>query len=172
MFSRFLVLASIAASALSHSYVRFESDQAVIGGNSLATASKTENGHGDWIEIQHVTFGNRRDISAGGRVSGHTHYDRIELDIPVGPSLPTLMNLLSKGSPVRLSMKYFHNRRDGQEEEYMNIVCTDGRLAGVKVIQATRSHSDTTVTVEYSFVHMEMSYTGEEGKSQASFVNL
>lgn len=28
----------------------------------------------------------------------------------------------------------FHNRRDGQEEKYMEIVCTDGRLSGVQVI--------------------------------------
>ena len=66
----------------------------------------------------------------------------IEFDMPQGPATPMLMNALERGHTVNATIRFFHNRRDGQEEKYMEIVCTDGRLAGVKVINQTRSLSE------------------------------
>ena len=87
------------------------------------------------------------------------------------------MEALERGHTVNCAVRFFHNRRDGQEEKYMEIVCTDGRLAGVKVINQTRPDAEGTTTVEgeanqiihYAFHQMQIDHVGEDGTTSAHF---
>ena len=161
-----------------YAFVKFEANGTVVTGNTdITNIGGEELARAEWIQCKRVSYGLKRDIGTGGRVSGHTHYDRIEFDCPQGPSTPMLMQSLERGHTVNCTIKFFHNRRDGQEEKYMEIICTDGRLAGVKVINQTRPDAEGTTTVEgesnqiihYAFHQLQIDHVGEDGSTSAHF---
>ena len=59
----------------------------------------------------------------------------------------------------------------------MEIICTDGRLAGVKVINQARPDAEGGTTVEgeasmlvhYAFHEMQIDHVGEDGSTSAHF---
>ena len=167
-----LLLLSVAASVSAgthYSFVRFESNGAVVTGNTdITNIGGVELPRGEWIQCKRVSYGLRRDIGTGARVAGHTHYDRIEFEVPVGPATPILMQSAERGITVNLQVKQFHNRRDGQEEQYMDIICTDGRLAGVKIIENAEADFPVML-VEYAFASMEINHNGEDGHTAGFF---
>lgn len=161
-----------------YAFVRFEANGTVVTGNTdITKIGGEELPRAEWIQCKAVNYGVKRDIGTGARVSGHTHYDRIEFDCPQGPSTPMLMQALERGHTVNCTIRFYHNRRDGQEEKYMEIECTDGRLAGVKIINATRPSAQDTDTVEgearqvihYAFHQMQIDHVGEDGSTSAHF---
>jgi type VI secretion system Hcp family effector len=159
-------------------FVKFEANGTTVTGNTdITTVGGEELDRAEWIQCRHVKYGLKRDISTGARVSGHTHYDRIELDCPQGPSTPMLMQALERGHTVNCTIRFYHNRRDGQEEKYMEIVCTDGRLSQIEVLNDTRPVAEGTSTVEgdarqrieYAFHQMQIDHVGEDGSTSAHF---
>eukprot|EP01060_Flectonema_neradi_P028470 TRINITY_DN3828_c2_g2_i3.p1 TRINITY_DN3828_c2_g2~~TRINITY_DN3828_c2_g2_i3.p1 ORF type:complete len:192 (+),score=35.46 TRINITY_DN3828_c2_g2_i3:42-578(+) len=163
-----LSMVAVASAGTHYSFVRFEANGAVVTGNTdITNIGGEELPRGEWIQCKRVSYGVKRDIGTGARVSGHTHYDRIEFDLPVGPATPMIMAALERGHTVNVVLKQFHNRRDGQEEKYMNIVCTDGRLAGVKIIESV--DASPMMTVQYVFSNMEIDHEGEDGATSAHF---
>lgn len=161
-----------------YAFVKFEADgQVVMGNTDITTIGGETLDRAEWIQCKRVSYGLKRDIGTGARVSGHTHYDRIEFDCPQGPATPVVMTALERGQTVNCTIRFYHNRRDGQEEKYMEIVCTDGRFAGVKVINQARPDAKDEDTVEgeahmilhYAFHQMQVDHVGEDGSTSAHF---
>ena len=187
-------------------FIRFEVDGKTVKTGSRATKIGRERlRRGQWLECRRLSYGLKRDIGTGARVSGHTHYDRIEFDrtggssfstltktleadahhnythigfdCPQGPSTPMLTQALERGQTVNCTIRFYHNRRDGQEEKYMEIICTDGRLAGVKVINQARPDAEGGSTVEgeanmlihYAYHQLQIDHVGEDGGTSAHF---
>jgi len=98
------------------------------------------------------------------------------LDCPQGPSTPMLMRALERGHTVHCTIRFFHNRRDGQEEKYMEIVGTDGGVVGLQVETEADEKSDglkrqgeARQTIQYAFHKLKIDHVGEDGASSAHF---
>ena len=164
----FMCLLGVASAGTHYSFVKFEANGAVVTGNSDIThIGGEELERSEWIQANRLSHGLKRDIGTGARVSGHTSYSNIQFTLPMGPAVPMLMQALERGHTVNAVVKRFHNRRDGQEEKYMEIVCTDGRLAGVEV--SVNADGDTVVYVSYAFHTMQIDHVGEDGTTSAHF---
>ncbi len=187
-------------------FVRFAAKgEAIKTGSRAVRIGRERLRAGEWAECGRLSYGLKRDIGTGARVSGHTHYDRIEFDraggpsfstlrstlerdahrsythigfdCPQGPATPMLMQALERGHTVDCTIRFYHNRRDGQEEKYMEIVCTDGRLAGVKVINQVNVdakgvgsvESEANVLIHYAFHQLQIDHVGEDGSTSAHF---
>ncbi|MCB9756322.1 MAG: hypothetical protein H6713_40910 [Myxococcales bacterium] len=187
-------------------FVRFDVNGATIKtGSPTVKLGRERLNPGEWIECARVSYGLKRDIGTGARVSGHTHYDRIEFDraggpgfpaltkaleldahkhythigfdCPQGPATPMLLQALERGHTVNCTIRFFHNRRDGQEEKYMEIVSTDGRLAGVKLGDPARLDPERGEIIEgesrqlihYAFHELQLDHVGEDGSTSAHF---
>ena len=162
----FMCLLGVASAGTHYSFVKFEANGAVVTGNSDIThIGGEELDRSEWIQANRLSHGLKRDIGTGARVSGDTLYSNIEFTLPMGPAVPMLMQALERGHTVNAVVKRFHNRRDGQEEKYMEIVCTDGRLAGVEV--ADNANGETIVHVSYAFHSMSIGHVGEDGNTKA-----
>eukprot|EP00754_Rhynchopus_humris_P030132 Rhum_TRINITY_DN15259_c4_g1::Rhum_TRINITY_DN15259_c4_g1_i1::g.147212::m.147212 len=145
----------------SYSFVSLRAGDAVAKGNTDITNIGGETlDRGEWIQCKRVSYGLKRDIGTGGRVSGHTHYDRVAFTTTSGPAIPFLLDALNRGVEVVAKVKQFHNRRDGQEEKYMEITTT-GKLSDVTV-------NGCSVTVSITPGAMVLKHVGEDGKTSAS----
>lgn len=93
-----------------YAFVKFEANGTVVTGNTDITNIGGETlDRAEWIQCKRVTYGLKRDIGTGARVSGHTHYDRIEFDCPQGPSTPMLETVQSNGLGVNVSLYFYEN---------------------------------------------------------------
>ncbi len=163
--------------SIQYVFVKFEASGTVVPGNTDITSIGGEKLHpAEWIRCNRVSYGLMRDVGTGARVAGHTQYDHIEFDCPQGPSTPVLMQALERGHTVNCTIKFFHKRRD-KEEKYMEIVCTDGRLASFEATnQALVEAKDTSVVegwanqiIHYAFHQLQIDHVGEDGRSSAHF---
>ncbi|MEM7154027.1 MAG: hypothetical protein AAF799_14350 [Myxococcota bacterium] len=203
------VLPRWAVAGTHYAFVKIEANGTVVTGNTdITNIGGEELPRAEWIQCKRVSYGLKRDIGTGARVSGHTHYDRIEFDAKGGPgykgltsalkrdpkhksythiglycprstSAPLLAQALERGHTVNLEMRFFHSgsAKGDEATKYMEIVCTDGRLAGVKVINQTRPEAKGTTDVEgeanmmihYAFHQMQIDHVGDDGATSAHF---
>jgi len=169
---------NLAQAGTHYAFVKFEANGRTVTGNTdITNIGGEELPRGEWIQCKRVTYGLKRDIGTGARVSGHTHYDRIEFDMPQGPATPMLMQALERGHTVNATIKFFHNRRDGQEEKYMELSAFEGRLSDIQIVNRQRPDAEGTSTVEgeanmivhYAYHSMNIEHVGEDGESSARF---
>ena len=191
-----------------YAFVKFEANGSVVTGNTdITNIGGEELPRAEWIQCKRVSYGLKRDIGTGARVSGHTHYDRIEFDATGGPGYEglvsalkrdpkhkaythigfacssgkgsrSLMRALERGHTVNCTIRFYRSAaKSKRASKYMEIVCTDGRLAGVKVINQARPDAEGTSTVEgesnqiihYAFHQMQIDHVGEDGATAAHF---
>ena len=101
----------------------------------------------------------------------HEAYTHIGLFCPKSRSSSLLAQALERGHTVNMQMRFFRSSGSKGKEasKYMEIVCTDGRLAGVKVINQTRSEGEANMLIHYAFHEMRIDHVGEDGATAAHF---
>lgn len=98
-----------------YAFVKFEANGSTIDGDTITDIGDEELPRGEWIQCKRVSYGLKRDIGTGGRVSGHTHYDRIEFDCAQGPSTPALLQMQSNKLSVNVKLHFYDNaEREGR----------------------------------------------------------
>lgn len=101
-----LALPGAAFAGTHYAFVRFEANgTAVTGNNDITNIAGDELPRGEWIQCKRVSYGLKRDIGTGARVSGHTHYDRIEFDTPTGPTTKRLAELQEEQTSLDVVIK-------------------------------------------------------------------
>jgi hypothetical protein len=87
-----LTLPGVAFAGTHYAFVRFEANGTVVTGNTdITNIGGEELPRAEWIQCKRVSYGLKRDIGTGARVSGHTHYDRVEFDTVAGPTTARLL---------------------------------------------------------------------------------
>lgn len=132
-----MLLAGTAAAGTHYAFVKFEADSGAtlknIGGETLDRA--------EWIQCKRVSYGLKRDIGTGARVSGHTHYDRIEFDMPQGPATPVIMQGAPTGTTVNMTIR-FYSTPTPEGKPVMEIT-RKGQL-----VRSTREGTDAKLVVD------------------------
>uniref|UniRef100_A0A0G4GPK9 Type VI secretion system tube protein Hcp n=1 Tax=Chromera velia CCMP2878 TaxID=1169474 RepID=A0A0G4GPK9_9ALVE len=150
-----------------YAFVHFESNgKSVMGNTDITHIGGEELPRAEWIQCKRISYGLKRDIGTGARVSGHTHYDRIEFDCPQGPATPMLMQALERGHTVNATIKFFSNRRDGTEGKFIQMNCREGRLADVKMNYV---EGEANMIIHYAYHSMQIDHVGEDGDTSAHF---
>lgn len=134
-------LAGPAAAGTHYAFVKFEANGTTVTGNTDITNIGGETlDRAEWIQCKRVTYGLKRDIGTGARVSGHTHYDRIEFDMPQGPATPVFR--AGTRQTMTVTVNYFANAA-GTGKPVMQV-----KRAGVLVASTPAGDGRVTLTVD------------------------
>ena len=121
-----------------YTFVKFEANGAVVTGNTDLTKNVNE----EWIQCEGVTFGHRRDISGGGRVGGHTSYDRVTFSCSAASS-DLLLPAVQLAAVADTSVVFNQSRTD----KYLEVFVKGKRLGGIILVDGDAAASLTGLNI-------------------------
>lgn len=193
-FGGFLALPRLAFAGQHYAFVKFEANGSVIDSGHDFSRFSDDLSRGEWIQCKRVTYGLKRDIGTGGRVSGHTHYDRLEFKRSGGPSYDELVKALSaeeaaydhlaldcadtntlarmrealEGKQELGLTLQLYRVHEGKPQRYMVTRCGAGLITTAETA-ANNSDADPHTILHYAFHDMQIDHVGEDGATAASF---